>query len=134
MLLTICSTSKSKFWWCQTYQVSNKIWCYFFSTENARHLSNFHWVSEDFGWDFIHIKIAMNFQSQPCSRTRWVSQNFILQITLMTILEAIERSDMIFMFVFILYCIKCLSHRSKTVQSNYNNFLWLSYFVKAGSK
>lgn len=57
----------------------------------------------------------MNFQSQPCSRTRRVLQNFILQITvsLMTILEAIERSDMIFMFAFILFCIKCLSHGSK---------------------
>lgn len=31
MLLAICSTSKSKFWWCQTYQVSHKIWYYFFS-------------------------------------------------------------------------------------------------------
>lgn len=79
----------------------------FFPTENARHLSNFHWVSVDFGRDFIHIKITMNFQSQPCSRTRWVLQNFILQITvtLMTILEAIERSDMIFMFAFILYIV-----------------------------
>lgn len=43
----------------------------FFPTENARHLSNFHWVSVDFGWDFIHIKITMNFQSQPCSHVEF---------------------------------------------------------------